>query len=80
MNEMAKIHAFLVEMERSLPFHSVKERHDILRETQSHLTERAGAGALTTLCRHWALLRPMPSNSPDLRNLFQTGFRYPDGP
>jgi hypothetical protein len=46
MNEMAKIHAFLVEMERSLTFHSVKERHDILRETQSHLTERAGAGRL----------------------------------
>ena len=46
MNEMERIHAFLVEMQRTLLFLSPRERHEILRETQSHLAERAAAGRL----------------------------------
>ena len=46
MDDLHKIHVFLLEMERALPVRRVRERKDILRETQSHLMERAQAGRL----------------------------------
>ncbi|MEM6584878.1 MAG: hypothetical protein AAF692_03910 [Pseudomonadota bacterium] len=46
MDDLHKIHVFLLDMERALPVRRIREKKDILRETQSHLMERAQAGRL----------------------------------